>query len=94
MITNAPPKHPDSSKWYWLEWSSEELQGASITSSDWTVTSGSVSVSNTSLQGYVVGVLLSGGTAGDTCRIENRIITSASEDIRTSLRITVSQDGH
>ena len=93
MIRFAPPKHPDSTKWYWLEWSKEELQQASITGSSWSLPGG-ISLSQESLSGYRVGIRLSGGTLDQDYDIVNRITTSAGETLHETLRIRVRSSGH
>lgn len=93
MIRNAPPKHPDSSKWYWVEWSSDELDGAAITGSTWTAPAG-ITIDQESLSGYRAGVRLSGGTLGAEYDLVNEITTDAGELLHETLKIRVLESGH
>lgn len=93
MIKDAPPKHPDSSKWYWLQWSSTELQDATITSSSWTLPDGVVS-DQESATGMLVGVRVSGGTLDADYDLQNQITTSSGEILNESIRIRIRNAGH
>jgi len=93
MIRNAPPKHPDSAKWYFLEWSAEELQNAAITNSSWILPSG-ITLDGESISGYRAGVRLRGGTQGQTYEIVNQITTDAGETLHETLLIHVQDSGH
>lgn len=93
MIRNAPPKHPDSAKWYWLEWPSEELQKATIVDSSWTSTDGLV-IDAQSKDGYRVGVRVSGGVELSDYVLTNQITTNNSEILHEQITIRVRQSGH
>lgn len=93
MIRNAPPKHPDSSKWYWLDWSADELQNATITGSTWTLPAG-ITKDAEIQSGYRVGIRLSGGALGEAYELLNQITTDSNETLHETLRITISNSGH
>jgi len=93
MIRNAPPKHPDSSKWYWLQWPADELQKAVITSSNWTVPDG-LMLDMKMESGYRVGLRLSGGVDGEDYEIVNQIQTNNSETLHEVMIIRCRTSGH
>jgi hypothetical protein len=93
MIRNAPPKHPASSKWYWLEWSADELQDATITASSWTVPAGLTKDAEMQ-SGLKVGVRVSGGNEGDSVEVINQITTSDSQTLHQRLQIRINDSGH
>jgi hypothetical protein len=93
MIRNAPPKHPDSTKWYWIEWSADELQNAAVTASSWDLPAG-ISMDQQSLSGYRAGVRLSGGTDGEKYEVVNTISTDAGETLHETLLIRIRDTGH
>lgn len=67
-------KDPDAVKDYSLDWS-EWLDGDEISSSGWTAPSGLTVVSSAQV-GTVMTVWLSGGVAGQTYKVTNRITTA------------------
>lgn len=93
MIRNAAPKHPDSSKWYWLQWPADELDGAAITSSSWQLPTG-LTEDDSLVDGLLVGIRLSGGNEGADLVVWNNITTSAGEDLRQALLIRIRTSGH
>lgn len=97
MITRAVPDlHPDSSKWYWLQWSQAELgEEVVITSAVWTVPAG-LSEDETDRQGTSVGIRLSvaGAEIESVHDVTVKIMTNNSETLHETLRVTVSAEGH
>lgn len=93
MIKHAPPKHPDSSKWYWIAWDATELDGATIQTSTWTLPAG-LTLDAQAVSGLLVGARISGGTLGQDYDVLNNITTSSSEDLRESLRVRIRTTGH
>ena len=88
--------HPDSSKWYWLQWSATELgDGVTISAVNWTLPAG-ISEDATSQSGLTVGIRLSNvtGSVGDVFDVTCQIVTTNSETLHEVLRITLSTDGH
>ncbi len=93
MIKDAPPKHPDSDKWYYLQWHDSELDGSAIISSNWVVPAPLVNEQQMII-GLLVGVRLSGGVLADDYDVVNKITTSSSEAIQETMRIRIRESGH
>ncbi len=93
MIRNAPPKHPDSAKWYWFDWDNGELDGATIDTSAWSLPAG-ITMDAESASGRRVGIKLSGGTLDDEYILQNRIITSGGETLHMRVIIRIRLSGH
>ncbi|MEJ1358343.1 MAG: hypothetical protein RPU51_09245 [Candidatus Sedimenticola sp. (ex Thyasira tokunagai)] len=93
MILNAPAKHPDSTKWYWLQWSNTELQGTTIVGAVWTLPPGLV-MEHSSISGVLAGVKVSGGTLDDDYEVKLKITTSGDETLHEYLRIRCRKSGH
>ncbi|MEJ1353102.1 MAG: hypothetical protein RPU39_00235 [Candidatus Sedimenticola sp. (ex Thyasira tokunagai)] len=87
------PKHPDSVKWYWFQWPAEELQGASIATSSWTVSDG-VQINDDALNGTIVGVLIAGGERGRFYNVENEIVNSNGETLHFRFQLEIHPSGH
>jgi len=82
-------KDPDSTLDYVINWSNW-LDSDAISTSSWTVSSGitNESESNTSTTATI---WLSGGTAGETYRVTNRIVTSGGRTVDRSNTITIRE---
>lgn len=97
MITRGVPDlHPDSDKYYRLQWSATELgDSVTIDSVDWTVPVGLLA-NFTGQEGLLVGVRLSAPTAteGEKYDVTCQIGTSLGETLNEVIRIRVSTDGH
>lgn len=93
MIRDAPPKHPDSSKWYWLQWDDTELDNASITGLTVTLPDG-IDADEQSITGRMTGVRLSGGTQGQYYKVRVQITTSGGETLHETLLLRVDEVGH
>ncbi len=93
QLTDIPPKHPDSIKFYWPQWNSEELNGAVITQSEWTV-GADLQVEETVHIGSLIGVRLSGGTLGNFVKAVNKITLDNSEVLHVWFMIEISENGH
>lgn len=94
MIRRAAPKHPDSTKWYWLRWSATELDGGSIVSSQWTLPAGLV-LEDSAIVADLVGMKISGGLLQSDYEVWNRIVTDGpGEDLRESILIRIRESGH
>jgi len=92
MIRDAPPKHPASEKWYWLQWPSDELQ-ATIASSSWQVPVGLVMEAETHTD-YLVGIRISGGELKKNYTLVNEITTTNNETLHETLIVRVRDTGH
>lgn len=88
--TTRMVKDPDAVLDYQIDWSSWLATGETISSSDWVVQTGitETSASNTTTTATI---WLSGGTAGVTYTVTNRIVTTASRTNDRSLYITVRE---
>lgn len=95
-----PSKDPAEVLDYEIDWTSRFLDpvtgvatGETITTSTWTVPTGSVTITNSpappAIAGNFTKLWLTGGTAGDACVLLNQIVTSAGRifDQRVRLRI-------
>lgn len=104
------PKHPSDIDWRYIVWCDEDgtntggatdtgdLQGATISTSTWTVTGLTNVTSNTSavtIEGVsygantVAAIKLSGGTAGTVYELLNSITTSDSRTLHKIMRVPV-----
>jgi len=91
-------KDPDAIEWFGVDWT-DRLAGElplvaadTIGTSSWTVPAGLTSVS-TMLTDYVTGVKLSGGTAGESYRVVNEIVTTTStETLQATILIKVANE--
>jgi len=81
------PKTPDEVKDYGVEWA-DQLGGATISSSDWTVPSG-ITEDDADTDGTATVIRVSGGTAGQEYTLTNTITTSAGETLQRAIRIRV-----
>lgn len=95
--SNIFTKDPDATLDFMIDWNAPDQYGNSylgtdtISQSTWAVSSGltSVSTSNTSTTATI---WLSGGTAGQTCRATNTIVTAGGRtDDRTLIILVKSQ---
>ena len=97
MISRGVPDlYPESSKWYWLEWSQTELgDGVAISSVTWTVPVELTSDAEDQT-GLTVGIRLSvdTGVSGSYYDVVCKITTNNDETLHETLRITVSDEGH
>ena len=93
-LSETPPKHPGSAKWYWLKWSDTELQGATISSGNWSTTD-NVSIDDQSFSGQTAGVKVSGGVDGEYVTLWVQIQTTGPETLHESLVIKIdAKHGH
>ena len=80
-MSSWPPKDPDEVLDYTVNWRKPGneclVAGETISTSTVVVAEGTVVVDSTDDDGSIVTIWLSGGTAGEVCRIRNHITTSA-----------------
>ena len=83
-------KDPNAVLDYGFDWSDwlDEVTDESISTSTWTVPSGITKDSDSKMDGITT-IWLSGGTAGETYLIANRIVTSASRTEDRSFKAKV-----
>lgn len=88
-----PFKDPEEKLDYGFDWGSKRLEdGETITTSVWTVESGSVTKAASPVEtnaGGVTKVWLEGGTLGDTCVITNHIVTSTGREREWSAKLKI-----
>ena len=112
-MSSLPPKDPNAVDFYHIVWCSEdgtndggasdigELQGATISTTTWTVPSGITKDSDNkdavTMRGVTYGantvcnILLSSGTAGNDYDLLNRITTSDSRTLDKTITILVRE---
>jgi hypothetical protein len=88
-VANWPIKDPNEVLDYEVDWSLRLETGETITSSDFTVVDGSVTLGAKSIDGESTITWLSGGTAGELCVILNRIVTSIGRTYDQSVKLRV-----
>lgn len=93
MIRDAAPKHPDSNKWYWFEWSAKELQGANLSGVSWTVPDG-ITLDEQAFSGRLMGMKLSSGILGADYDIDVEVTTTLPETLHETVRIRIRSTGH
>lgn len=82
-------KDPNETRAYTIDWS-DHLGSDSINGSPtWTVESGSVTISSSSVSSNQATALIAGGQLGETAVLNCRIITSAGETLDQSIRVRV-----
>lgn len=93
-VSDVPPKHPASAKWYWLRWSDDELQGATISTGAWS-TADNVSIDDESFSGQMSGVKVSGGVQDQYVALEVEIQTTGGETLHERMVIKIdAKHGH
>ena len=83
-------KDPEGVLDYSFDWNTNWLNGDTISASTWTVPAG-ITKDSDSDSGGVTTIWLSGGTAGNTYTITNRIVTAAGRTEERSVIINVKQ---
>lgn len=84
-----PPKDPNEVLDYDIDWSERLEDGETIVASFFTVESGTVVIDDDEDAVGVTKVWLSGGTAGESCVVQNRIETSAGRTYDQSVRLRI-----
>lgn len=84
-----PTKDPNEVLDYQIDWTDRLVTGETITTSDFILESGNVTLGTETYSGAVTTVWISGGTHGSTSVITNRITTSASRIYDESARLRI-----
>ncbi|MCU7841920.1 MAG: hypothetical protein KZQ94_21425 [Candidatus Thiodiazotropha sp. (ex Troendleina suluensis)] len=92
-LEDIAPKHPDSSKWYFLAWSAEELNGASIIGAAWSAPAG-LTVDDQQFTTLLTAVRLSGGVEGQFYEVALEVQTSDNQLLHETLTVEISKWGH
>ena len=83
-------KDPDSVLDYGVDWSDWLASGETISTSTWTVPNGITEDSDSKGDNSTL-IWLSGGTAGTTYTLANKIVTSDSRTVERTIEIIVEQ---
>ena len=83
-------KDPDSVLDYGIDWSTWLASGETISTSTWTVPTGITEDSDSKGDTSTL-VWLSGGTAGETYMLANKIVTSDSRTVERTIEIIVEE---
>jgi hypothetical protein len=81
-------KDPEETRSYGIDWE-PALNSATISSSLFTVVSGSATLAGSTNTTTTTEFALTGGTIGETVEVENKISTSASETLKKSVLIRI-----
>lgn len=83
-----PAKDPDAVRDFGIDWTGD-LGDAAITSSTWTVVAGSVVIDGHGHDEGRTWLRLSGGVAGERCKLHNRIELSTGEVDEVTRPLTI-----
>lgn len=89
---NWENKDPDEIRRVGIDWSSDLGPGDKITSSTWTVVSGSVSLVDGPGGDHddtVCGIKVSGGTNGESAKVKNHSVTLNGEHLEGTMRMDI-----
>ena len=78
MLYWEQPKDPDDIERFSLDWSDRLDDGETISTQEWLCDDDDITIENFSVSGNVTTVWLSGGVAGKSYLLTNRITTSES----------------
>lgn len=84
-----PSKDPNEVLDYQIDWTARLASGETISTSTFTVASGTVVKDSSSYLAGVATVWLSGGADGEVCTILNRITTSAGRTYDQSVKLRI-----
>lgn len=84
-----PSKDPNEVLDYQVDWTARLATGETISTSTFTVPTGTVVINSSSFLGAVATVWLSGGTEGEACVILNRMVTSAGRTYDQSVKLRI-----
>lgn len=87
---NNAPKDPDAIRDYGMDWSAD-IGAATIVGSTWTVVEGTAHIVTSSYTTTGTTVRVSGGTAGETCKLKNHIVLSDSEEDEFTGSLAITQ---
>lgn len=86
-----PDKDPNESRAYAIDWS-DHLGSDTISTSDWAVVTGSVTISDETNTTTTATVLLAGGTIMETAELCNTMTTDGGETLEQSIRVRVRKN--
>lgn len=88
-IPKMPTKDPNEVLDYQVDWS-DRLGADEISTSDFSVVSGTVTIDSEDSDTTTATVFLSGGTLGETCQILNRIVTTGARTFDQTFSIRIA----
>lgn len=88
-MASWPTKDPDEVLDYQVDWTNRLQVGETISTCDFSVVSGAVTINSEGNVGALATVWLSGGTAGELCSILNRITTSAGRTYDQTVKLRI-----
>ena len=88
MSLTWPAKDPDEVLDYQVDWSARLASGDSVQSSTWTLDSG-LSQNSASIASPKTTIWLSGGTAGKTATIVNRVVTTQGRTMEETIALPI-----
>ncbi len=91
MLSWPLPKDPDDIADYQVDWSARLEVGETIETSTFAVVLGSVTIDSQDFSGALTTVWLSGGEAGESCQIRNRITTSGGRQWDATARLRIRE---
>lgn len=83
-----PDKDPNDTVAYSVDWSTR-LGATTIATSEFSLESGSCTLGSDANTTTTASVSVSGGTQGETCVIQNRVTTSASEQFDQTILLRI-----
>ena len=83
-----PSKDPDEVLDYEVDWT-KRLDGDTISTSAFTVPTGTVVVDSSSTTTTVAKVWLSGGTLDETCEVLNRVVTAGGRTFDQTMKLRI-----
>ena len=82
-------KDPDEKTRFGIDWSADLAEGDSISSSEWFVDMGDVTLSAEDNNTTVTGIWIEGGTVNTICLIRNKCITAAGAILDGTMRLDI-----
>lgn len=95
MATEWPTHDPDELLDYGIDWTRRLEEGDRIVASTWTapagIGAGGPTLSTPGLTDTATTIWITGGTAGESYRVQNRVTTAAGRVMEESKRLTVRE---
>ncbi len=91
MALTWPNKDPAEVLDYQIDWSAR-LGTDTISTSTWTINSGSVVLGANTKTTTSVTTWLSGGTLGETCEVANAIVTTGARTLEQLVKIKIAEE--
>jgi hypothetical protein len=88
-VLTWPAKDPDEVLDYQLDWNERLADGETISTSIWEVTEGTVTTSAPGSAAGITTIWLTDGIAGETCEINNRVVTSGGRTFDQTIKLRI-----